>query len=153
MSLGVLVALPRRPGGVGSRERRAPTHKPFRLLSLHSRPASHNCSVWEFMAEPEPPCTVERVEREAQTRLPAGDRQQAAPVTTYIRQQGEGTMSTTNHDIDSLIDADELAHILKKPVKSVYELPIPKVKLGPRTVRWKPEDVQKFIDDRYDEAA
>lgn len=105
------------------------------------------------MAEPEPPCTVERVEREAPTRLPAGNRQQAAPVTTYIRQQGEGTMSTTNHDIDSLIDADELAHILKKPVKSVYELPIPKVKLGPRTVRWKPADVKEFIDDRYDEAA
>lgn len=105
------------------------------------------------MAEPTSLCRVERVEREAATRLPAGNRQQAAPVTTDICQQGGATMSQKSHDIDSLIDADELAHILKKPVKSVYELPIPKVKLGPRTVRWKPADVQKFIDDRYDEAA
>lgn len=62
-------------------------------------------------------------------------------------------MSQQTGTVDSLINATQLAHILKTPVKSVYELPIPKVKLGPRTVRWKLGDVLKFIEDRYTDAS
>ena len=49
---------------------------------------------------------------------------------------------------DELLTRDEVAAWLKLPAKSVYDLPIPKVKLGHRTVRWRRSDVQEFIDRR-----
>lgn len=75
-------------------------------------------------------------------------------MTLIIHQRtGEEPMSHPDHDIDPLIKAEELARILGKPVNTVYDLPIPKVWIGERTVRWKPEDVQEFIDQRYDDVA
>ena len=38
--------------------------------------------------------------------------------------------------------------LLKLPAKSVYELPIPRVQLGPRRIRWRPADVRAFIVQR-----
>ena len=49
---------------------------------------------------------------------------------------------------DELLTRDEVGAWLKLPPKSVYELPISKVKLGRRTVRWRRSDVQEFIDRR-----
>lgn len=52
-----------------------------------------------------------------------------------------------------LLNAKQVGKILNQNPKCVYRLPIPQVRLGPRTVRWKPGDVEAFIDDHYDEAA
>ena len=49
---------------------------------------------------------------------------------------------------DELLTRDEVAAWLKLPPKSVYELPLPKVKLGHRTVRWRRADIQAYIDRR-----
>ena len=60
-------------------------------------------------------------------------------------------MSEDRHPLtlsDDLLTRDEVAAWLKLPAKSVYDLPIPKVKLGHRTVRWRRSDVQEFIDRR-----
>lgn len=50
--------------------------------------------------------------------------------------------------IAPLLTARELADILNVPYKRVYELPIPEVRLGERTLRWRPEDVEAFIESR-----
>jgi predicted DNA-binding transcriptional regulator AlpA len=54
----------------------------------------------------------------------------------------------TSSQPDELLTRDEVAAWLKLPPKSVYELPIAKVKLGHRTVRWRRSDVEEFIDRR-----
>lgn len=61
-------------------------------------------------------------------------------------------MSTENDELQ-LLRAEDLARMLKKPKKTVYDLPIPQVRLGERTVRWKKQDVIDFIDDRRDDFA
>lgn len=50
--------------------------------------------------------------------------------------------------LDGLLDAKDLARILKLPTKSVYTLPIPRVSLGPRRIRWRLDDLAAFIDRR-----
>ena len=50
--------------------------------------------------------------------------------------------------LEPLLTAEEVASVLRLPVKSVYELPIPKVKLGRRRVRWRAVDVEEFIGRR-----
>ena len=54
------------------------------------------------------------------------------------------------YDPEPLLTAKEVAEILRVPVKSVYELPINRVRLGRRRVRWRPEDVRDFIDRRLE---
>lgn len=61
-------------------------------------------------------------------------------------------MSTENGELQ-LLRAEDLARMLKKPQKTVYDLPIPQVRLGPRTVRWKHDDVIDFIENRRDDFA
>jgi predicted DNA-binding transcriptional regulator AlpA len=50
--------------------------------------------------------------------------------------------------LDELLTRDEVAAWLKLPVRRIYELPIPKVKLGRRTVRWRRADVEDFLNRR-----
>ena len=47
--------------------------------------------------------------------------------------------------IEPLLRASEVADILKIPVKSVYDLPVPKVRLGPGRVRFRPSDLEAYI--------
>lgn len=52
------------------------------------------------------------------------------------------------YDVEPLLRATEVAEILSLPVKSVYDLPIKRVQLGPRRIRWRPADVRSYIDRR-----
>lgn len=52
------------------------------------------------------------------------------------------------YDVEPLLTAADVAAILKVPVKSVYELPIPRVKISSRIIRWRPQEVQQFIERR-----
>ena len=52
------------------------------------------------------------------------------------------------YDDQPLMTARDVAAALKLPMKSVYDLPIARVVLGPRRIRWRPEDVRDFIEGR-----
>ena len=52
------------------------------------------------------------------------------------------------HDVEPLLTASEVSEILRLPSKAVYELGIPRVRLGPRRIRWRPADVREFIKRR-----
>lgn len=54
-------------------------------------------------------------------------------------------------DPEPLMTADEVAEVLQVPKKSVYELAIPRVRIGKRRVRWRPADVREFIQRRVEE--
>ena len=47
--------------------------------------------------------------------------------------------------LEPLLRASEVAAILKIPKKAVYDLPIPKVRLGPGRVRFRPRDLEAYI--------
>ena len=51
-------------------------------------------------------------------------------------------------DPEPLLKARDVARVLQLPEKSVYELPIPRVILGPRRIRWRPADVSEYINHR-----
>ncbi len=52
------------------------------------------------------------------------------------------------HDPIPLLKAEEVANILRVPEKSVYDLPIPRVKVSERRIRWRPSSVEEFIEER-----
>ncbi len=52
------------------------------------------------------------------------------------------------YDAEPFLTAGEVGTLLRLPPKSVYELPIPRVRLGPRRIRWRPADVRAFITRR-----
>lgn len=54
------------------------------------------------------------------------------------------------HDVEPLYTAEQLGRILAMPSKAVYELPIPRIRLGVRRIRWRPADVRAFIDRRVE---
>ncbi|UCC84808.1 MAG: helix-turn-helix domain-containing protein [Gemmatimonadota bacterium] len=57
----------------------------------------------------------------------------------------------THDEIDhagSLLTRDEVAAWLKLSPKRVYDLPVPRVKLGRRTIRWRKADIEEFIARR-----
>ena len=54
------------------------------------------------------------------------------------------------YDIEPLLTAAEVGRILRVPAKSVYELPIPRIRLGTRRIRWRPCDVSAFIHRRIE---
>ncbi len=54
------------------------------------------------------------------------------------------------YDVEPLLTAADVAEILKVPVKSVYEMPIRRVRIGTRRIRWRPADVREFIDRRIE---
>ena len=55
-----------------------------------------------------------------------------------------------SYDVEPLLTAAEVGRILRLPVKSVYELPIVRIRLGTRRIRWRPRDVHEFIDRRVE---
>jgi predicted DNA-binding transcriptional regulator AlpA len=55
------------------------------------------------------------------------------------------------YDLEPLYNAEEVSAILGVPVKSVYELPVPRVRIGKRRIRWRPADVREFIRRRVEE--
>ena len=57
------------------------------------------------------------------------------------------------YDDERLLTAEEVGERLSVPVKSVYDLPIKRVRLGPRRLRWLPSDVREFINRRVEDPA
>ena len=49
---------------------------------------------------------------------------------------------------EPLLTVKEVARILSVPVKRVYELGIPAVRLSTRSLRWRSSDVQQWIERR-----
>lgn len=68
---------------------------------------------------------------------PPADREGARPAPV-----GDG------YDAEPLLTAEDVGIILQVPTKSVYELPIPKVRISKRRIRYRPEDVEEFIEKR-----
>ena len=54
------------------------------------------------------------------------------------------------YDVEPLLTAERVAEILVVPVKSVYELGIPRVRVGRRRIRWRPVDVREFMNRRIE---
>ena len=54
------------------------------------------------------------------------------------------------YDIEPLLTAKDVGGILRVPAKSVYELPLPRIRLGKRRIRWRLCDVRAFIDRRIE---
>ncbi len=57
------------------------------------------------------------------------------------------------HDDERLLRAEEVGEILRVPVKSVYDLPIKRVRIGQRRLRWRPVDVREFVNRRVENPA
>ena len=53
-----------------------------------------------------------------------------------------------SYDDEALLKAAEVGKMLGIPTNSVYQLPIKRVRVGKRTVRWRPELVREFIERR-----
>jgi predicted DNA-binding transcriptional regulator AlpA len=53
---------------------------------------------------------------------------------------------------DELLDAREVAALLKVRYKRVYDLGIPTVRVGPRTLRWRVSDIEAWLSARRDAA-
>lgn len=49
---------------------------------------------------------------------------------------------------EPLLTARDVARTLSVPVKRVYELGIPAVRISARALRWRSSDVQKWIEER-----
>lgn len=56
------------------------------------------------------------------------------------------------YDPEPLLTAEEVAEVLRVPRDAVYEMEIPRVRIGKRRVRWRPADVREFIQNRVEEA-
>ena len=54
------------------------------------------------------------------------------------------------YDSEPLWTAKQVAAKLQLPKKSVYELPIPQVRIGPRRIRYRPSDVRAFVRRRLE---
>jgi predicted DNA-binding transcriptional regulator AlpA len=65
-----------------------------------------------------------------------------------MKQQYASDLVGDGFDLEPLLKARDVARILQVPEKSVYELPIPRVELGPRRIRWRPADVNEYINRR-----
>lgn len=51
-------------------------------------------------------------------------------------------------DPEPLMTADDVSEFLQVPTKSVYELPIQRVRVSQNRVRWRPADVRAFVERR-----
>lgn len=54
------------------------------------------------------------------------------------------------YDPEPLLTAEEVGEILQVPTKSVYDLPIQRVRVSKGRVRWRPADVRAFIERRVE---
>ena len=53
-----------------------------------------------------------------------------------------------SYDDEPLLKAADVGKMLGIPTNNVYQLPINKVRVGKRTVRWRPAVVREFIEQR-----
>lgn len=70
-----------------------------------------------------------------------------APVTETHRPDlvGDG------FDMEPLMKAEQVGRVLRLPAKKVYELTgLPRVRISSGRVRWRPEDVRRFIERRIE---
>lgn len=51
-------------------------------------------------------------------------------------------------EYERLLTAKEVASMLQVHVTDVYRLPIRRTRIKPRTVRYRLEDVEEFLDNR-----
>ena len=58
------------------------------------------------------------------------------------------TTEVVSPETARLLRADEVARILNVRPKRVYELGIPAVRISERAVRWRPSQVQQWIEER-----
>lgn len=56
-------------------------------------------------------------------------------------------------DPEPLLTASELSEKLSIPQKAVYSLPIPRIRISERRVRWRPEDVTAWLEKRREKSA
>jgi len=68
------------------------------------------------------------------------------PVRLVPSSAGDGDV------LDELLDAREVAALLKVRLKRVYELGIPTVRVGPRTLRWRRRDLEAWLSHRREAA-
>jgi hypothetical protein len=48
--------------------------------------------------------------------------------------------------VDALLTAAEVGKLLRVATKKVYELPIPKIVLSPRRIRYSERDVRAYVE-------
>jgi predicted DNA-binding transcriptional regulator AlpA len=68
--------------------------------------------------------------------------------TNAVSTPNENRLSDTPSSTLDLLDAPDLARMLKVRVKRVYELGIPRVAISARAFRWRVEDVKEWIEKR-----
>lgn len=62
---------------------------------------------------------------------------------------GEGGASETDAwDPEPLMTAGQVAEALGVRRSRVYEIPVRRVRIGRRTLRWRPEDVRNYLERR-----
>ncbi len=61
---------------------------------------------------------------------------------------GSAVTATESLVAEPLLNARDVARMLSVPVKRVYELGIPAVRISTRSLRWRLSDVQKWIEGR-----
>ena len=54
-------------------------------------------------------------------------------------------------DEEVLLRASDVALLLQVSVKRVYELPIKRVRISRRSVRWRSADLREFVERRIEE--
>ena len=59
-----------------------------------------------------------------------------------------GHLVGDGYDIEPLLTAKEVAKILRVGLGRVYEMPIPRLRLGPQRIRWRAADVREYIATR-----
>lgn len=52
--------------------------------------------------------------------------------------------------LEPLLKTKDVAEILRVPSKTVHDLPIQRVRVSRRRVRWRPSDVRDFIERRLE---
>lgn len=87
--------------------------------------------------------------------MPIDSTNQHNQETSQSRSSGAPEESPTTpvgdgYDPEPLLTAEEVGAILKVPTKSVYELPIPRVRISRSRIRWTPADIRDFIERRLE---
>ncbi len=65
-----------------------------------------------------------------------------------VGRSGDDSAPAPPLDLAPLLTADEVAHILGVGFKRVYELPIPRIHLSARSLRWRRADVAAWLESR-----
>jgi predicted DNA-binding transcriptional regulator AlpA len=80
--------------------------------------------------------------------FPVGDAEDALSQASSRRVHLGAGVSDEPTVVHELLDAREVAALLKVRSKRVYELGIPSVRVGPRTLRWRVSDVEAWLIER-----